>query len=117
MGLKRGEFITHRVLEGAPVSAESGPPTATRGFLQTSGYESAFYGVRLAGGTAPTATLTVYAKDGTEWFKIGTTSALANGETENFECFHLTTFALVTAVTGNPTRVEVKAAPGALVGG
>ena len=117
----RGEWVTHRTLVPIPpavvVAAETGPPGAVRGHAATLGYESVVFGVRFTGGTAPTAVLSVFSKDGDEWFDLGDTSALSDGETEEFETFNQKVYALVTAVTGNPTGIEIKVMPGRMVGG
>lgn len=117
----RGEWITHRILEPIPpataVAAEAGPPGTVRAHIATLGYESVIIGARLAGGIAPTVVFSVFAKDEDEWFDLGDTAALSDGETAEFETFNQKVYVLATAVTGNPTEVEIKMMPGRMVGG
>jgi hypothetical protein len=75
------------------------------------------FGARLTGGTTPTVTLSVFSQDGDEWFDLGDTSALSDGETGSFDVNHQKVYALVTAVTGGPTGVEIKVMPGKQIGG
>jgi hypothetical protein len=88
--------------------------------VATYGYESVIFGVRLTGGTTPTVTLSVYSEDDAdndEWFDLGDTSALSDSDTEAFDTHHQKVYAMVTAVTGDPTDVEVKVMPGRQIGG
>jgi hypothetical protein len=114
---QRPDYNIHRTLEGTPVAAEVALPGGKYSPINSDRFDGLHGFVGLTGGAAPTVTLQMYeiaklaVDDSTE---VPITKGAPIGPISSAQGFSVDEFAqggrfffLVSAVTGNPTKVEI----------
>lgn len=115
--LKHGEWVLYRTMTGTEAASDEITGAKVRGILNTHGYDSIRFGIRLVGGTNPTIDLGVWSAVSDFSVDLDSQAGLTTEGSFDVETFGTRVAAVVSAVTGDPDTVEIWVCPGARHGG